>query len=554
MNRFKHLQIQLGRPEVRPPEQDEVRPQEGASLNIASALSFDSVPGLGMTQTEQDQIDRMSEAHLAMSISAGISAGAALAFAVVPDLYSKLGQAANAAAIGARSLGEIISGFATRDAIFASYERRKDDWVHQSNQLLDEMHHIDQQLLISEVQEKIAQKELDNTRKQIEQSRDVADFLQGKFSNQQLYAWMESQIANVHFQAFRLAHDMAKQAEAAFHFELEGSKTASDAPFIRPGYWDGLEKGLLAGEQLSHDLKRLDAAYTERNKRELEITKHVSLRQLDGTALANLRANGSCQFSIPELLYALDFPSHYFRRIKSISVSVPCVVGPYSSVSGTLRMTRSSIRRDTTGSVQQSYAAVTSIATSSAQNDAGVFELNFRDERYLPFEGAGAASAWTFELPKEFPAFDYSTISDLVVHMRYTARDGGATFAEVASKEVRGWLESITAEGPVSLVLSVRHDFAPTWSEMKNKASTLKPIQLTDDLFPYFVRGRLKIFPAVLAYGLTESSQPTSTNLVATSDSAKFWSIDLGLLSGDFAKLRDLYVVVRFGVATVQIQ
>jgi hypothetical protein len=29
-----------------------------------------------------------------------------------------------------------------------------------------------------------------------------------------------------------------------------------------------------------------------------------------------------------------------------------------------------------------------SIATSNAQNDDGMFELNFRDERYLPFEGA----------------------------------------------------------------------------------------------------------------------------------------------------------------------
>jgi hypothetical protein len=33
-----------------------------------------------------------------------------------------------------------------------------------------------------------------------------------------------------------------------------------------------------------------------------------------------------------------------------------------------------------------------SIATSHAQNDSGMFELNFRDERYLPFEGAGAIS------------------------------------------------------------------------------------------------------------------------------------------------------------------
>jgi hypothetical protein len=341
---------------------------------------------------------------------------------------------------------------------------------------------------------------------------------------------------------------MAKQAEAAFHFELDGSKTAPGAPFIRPGYWDSLKKGLLAGEQLSHDLKRLDAAYTERNKRELEITKHVSLRQLDGAALVNLRSSGSCQFSIPELLYALDFPSHYFRRIKSISVSVPCVVGPYSSVSGTLTMSRSSIRRDSNGKTDQSYAAVTSIATSSAQNDAGLFELNFRDERYLPFEGAGAASDWIFELPSKFRAFDYSTISDLIIHVRYTARDGGAPIADVAAKEVEQWLESLTAQGPLCLVLSVRHDFSQAWSALKNHDSKSQSIQLTDDLFPYFVRGRLSILSEVLAYQVTDGSEVQSSTLGAVANAEAGWSVDLGSLSGDVSKLRDVYLVVRFGV------
>jgi hypothetical protein len=37
------------------------------------------------------------------------------------------------------------------------------------------------------------------------------------------------------------------------------------------------------------------------------------------------------------------------------------------------------------------------IATSTAQNDAGVFEFNFRDERYMPFEGAGAISTAVFD-------------------------------------------------------------------------------------------------------------------------------------------------------------
>lgn len=35
---------------------------------------------------------------------------------------------------------------------------------------------------------------------------------------------------------------------------------------------------------------------------------------------------------------------------------------------------------------------------SNAQNDSGVFELGFRDERYLPFEGAGCYCERSLEL------------------------------------------------------------------------------------------------------------------------------------------------------------
>ena len=48
--------------------------------------------------------------------------------------------------------------------------------------------------------------------------------------------------------------------------------------------------------------------------------------------------------------------------------------------------------RETIASADQLCARVQSIVTSHGQNDSGLFELNFRDERYLPFEGAGAIS------------------------------------------------------------------------------------------------------------------------------------------------------------------
>ncbi len=61
------------------------------------------------------------------------------------------------------------------------------------------------------------------------------------------------------------------------------------------------------------------------------------------------------------------------------------------------------------------------ISTSSAYNDTGMFEFSFRDERYLPFEGAGAVeSRWKLELPSSFRSFDYNTISDVILRISYT--------------------------------------------------------------------------------------------------------------------------------------
>jgi hypothetical protein len=70
------------------------------------------------------------------------------------------------------------------------------------------------------------------------------------------------------------------------------------------------------------------------------------------------------------------------------------------------------------------------VATSSGQIDYGLFELNFRDDRYLPFEYSGAISRWRVELPPENNQFDLTTLSDLVIHLNYTSREGGPSGAK----------------------------------------------------------------------------------------------------------------------------
>jgi hypothetical protein len=47
-------------------------------------------------------------------------------------------------------------------------------------------------------------------------------------------------------------------------------------------------------------------------------------------ALLKLKATGKCEIEVPEWLYDMDSPGQYMRRIKSVAISIPCIVGPYT--------------------------------------------------------------------------------------------------------------------------------------------------------------------------------------------------------------------------------
>jgi len=219
-----------------------------------------------------------------------------------------------------------------------------------------------------------------------------------------------------------------------------------DPPDVSPTHWDNTRNGLLAGEKLLQQLRQMEAAYLDQNKREYEITKHVSLAEIDPLALLELRETGSCKVTLPEWLFDRDWPGHYMRRIKSVSLTVPVVNGPYAGVNCKLTLLKSSVRKSTllnSGYARDDenqpdqrfsdyYGAVQSIVTSSGQSDAGLFELVFRDERYLPFEGAGADSTWRITLDKQTNQFDPTAVHDVVLHVRYTAREGGEALKDGA--------------------------------------------------------------------------------------------------------------------------
>jgi Tc toxin complex TcA C-terminal TcB-binding domain len=284
--------------------------------------------------------------------------------------------------------------------------------------------------------------------------------------------------------------------------------------YIKFNYWDGGRKGLLSGEALYLDLKRMEMAYHENNKREYELTKHISLLQMSPLALLQLRTTGNCTISLPEEIFDMDGPGHYFRRIKTVAVSIPCVTGPYTSINCTLTLLKSSIRtkpmlsdgyqrRDSEDDrFNDSFGSLQTIVTSSGQNDSGLFETNLRDERYLPFEGAGAISQWQLTLPanpsKEQPyQFDYQTISDAILHIRYTAREAGGSLKTESIANLQTYINEAQNAGSVRL-FSIRHEFPTEWAKLQNtQIGAATPVAeltlaLRPEHYPFWSQGNLE--------------------------------------------------------------
>ena len=439
------------------------------------------------------------------------------------------------------------AGIASRTA---SYQRRADEWTYQANLAAKELMATGRQIIASLIAEQVARHEYETVQKQVKQATDVQTFLQTKTTSAEFYTWMQNDLSGLYYQYYRFACDTARKAEATMKHELMRPELDSTT-FIGFDYWDAGHQGLLSGETLYLDIKQMELAYHDSNQRELEITRHVSLRQLDPVALLNLRITGSCTLTVPEWLYDWDCPGHYMRRIKTVALSVPSVTGPYTSLNCTLTLLNSTLRtspllangaygRDTSqddGRFTDYFGATDVIVTSNGTNDSGMFETNLRDERFLPFEGAGAISSWRLSLPTPLRNFDYTTISDVILHIRYTARDGGDQLGTQATHELTKNLAPATSGTTTisqALLFCLRYDFPTEWSAFVNSATASPPGVFTATLsrqdFPYAVQIAKSLSVDALTLYASGNTPSTAETTYSTSP---LTAGDIAILNGD---------------------
>ena len=455
---------------------------------------------------EKAQRKRLSAQGLQL-ISSTTSAAPQVSVSLPPSVSVSLGGLQISNILNALSAGFNYQATeqdykAGRAGLNASFARRKQDWLLQAQQAGLESKRIDRDLIAAKIRLAIAERELSNHAVQVEHAQEIDAYLRTKFSRQELYDWMIRELSTLYFQTYRLAFDLARRAERAYRHEL--AIDADDAPIIQFGYWDSLHKGLLAGERLGHDLERLDLAYMDRDIREFELRKSVSLAELDPAQLQALRETGSCTFELPEVIYDIDHPGHYLRRIRAVRLTIPAVVGPHVSLGASLQLVTHKTRRERIGTYAEQPVGSDArfdygtgggqmIATSTAVNDGGLFNLDFRDERYLPFEYAGAISTWKLDLPAQVRQFDYRTIEDVVIHVDYTARNGGRSMRSDAEGSVIARLNQIHAGEPLTLLVAVHEAFPNEWQRMleaDDSGNHVLTLPLSPEHFPFFVRHR----------------------------------------------------------------
>ncbi|EGV29591.1 Peptidoglycan-binding domain 1 protein [Thiorhodococcus drewsii AZ1] len=393
-----------------------------------------------------------------------------------------------------RDRGSRSEAAASATSTNSSYERRQEEWYLQRAIAELELNALTQQKTVADIRIALAEKDLETHDQQIDNSRELYDFAKDRFTNLGLYSYLSTTLSRLYREAYDMALKMAQTAERAYRFEI-----GEDTFFVKLDNWTASRAGLLAADRLLLQLQAMEAAFIERDRRRQEVTLPCALSQIDPDALLSLRHLGRARISIPEWWLDLHYPGQYRRMLSTVRLTIPCVSGPYNNVAAKLTLVDSAIRT-TANPADDALVGVqigrnTSISTSSAKSDTGVFELRFDGPKNPPFKGAGAVSTWVLELPDRHRVFDYGSIADAILELSYTAEDDGLLRAAVmggGDNGQPGRVDAALQDGMVRIV-SLRHELPDVFHSLMttNNATGAIDIPLTRArLFPHWVGDR----------------------------------------------------------------
>jgi hypothetical protein len=438
-----------------------------------------------------------------MRLQLGIAAAqTALAVGMVATGVGALAGAQellSAAQTAAGALGSLSQW----NSMQATFERRREEWRFQRDLARQDVAIGKQGFTLANDRVGIANQEQDIARSQKDFANQVIDFLSTKFTNKELYDWMAQILRRLYRDHLNAATVIARQAQQALAFERQ-----EPIAIIAPYYAEREKRDLLAAEQLLTDLNALDQHRLATEQRRRELTKVISLAAAAPVELEQLRREGWLELTTSLAWFDRDFPGHYLRLIKSVTLTLVGLIPPGEAIHATLSndgLSRVMVGPpfDTTRVIQR---LPESISVTTASNGSGLFELRLDDPILLPFEGNGVETTWRLELPKGANRFDFTTLVDVLLTVRYTAledRDYRRKVLRSLGANSDGWV-NVDGMG----IFSARDRFADAWYQFQNPtflptagsngaSQPARPYSLRFDLKPSDFRPNEEILPGL---------------------------------------------------------
>ena len=330
------------------------------------------------------------------------------------------------------------------------YRRRRQEWDIQQKAAEKEMAVIQAQLDALAVRQTSAEMQIAHMEMQSAHAQAQLALFRNKLTGKAMYSWLRGRLATIFYQYYDLTASLCLMAQLSLQYET-GDTSKS---WLRTGTWDGAWAGLMSGEGLMLSLAQMEVAWMKHQKRELEVTRTVSLAKfLDGKlvgdddgvlslsdAIRALIAGGTeasygeglnrvgltqdkqlgVHFSLKDLGLSTGFSGAV--RIRSIAISLPALLGPYDDVRGTLRTNVSS---------DLLPSGCNQCAISHALRDNGMFVQDGTGDprwgaRWLPFEGMNVNDDKGMTLSFAEATGDQKTLleslNDIILHIQFTVR------------------------------------------------------------------------------------------------------------------------------------
>ncbi|WP_345801299.1 hypothetical protein AAIB33_17860 [Microbacterium sp. AZCO] len=218
-----------------------------------------------------------------------------------------------------------------------------------------------------------------------------------------------------------MALDVAKRMQRAYNFENDVAMSV-----IRPDYSADEVHGLLASDALMADVQSFTYdLVTSTAPKPQPIAQTISLAQRYPFLFeTQLRRTGRIEFQTDLADFDLKYPGTYAGRIEAVEVAVDGIV-PARGLSGTLSNAGISHYRTpaTAGGVLKHRVQTSETLVISDFDPRRDALLDHPDARRLRvFEGAGVASSWTLEFPKDANELQFASLIDVRLTFTYTAR------------------------------------------------------------------------------------------------------------------------------------